>query len=43
MTTYVWRLYRHPKTEAVARVHIMDVGKARLYERWGWIELRGWL
>ena len=39
MRQYVWRMYKHPTTGVIIRVHVSDMGKAAVYERWGWREV----
>jgi len=34
-----WRWYQHPTTLAIVRVHMTDLGKAAVYERWGWLPM----
>ncbi len=36
----IWRHFLSPIwANVVVRVHVSDMGKAAVYERWGWIEV----
>ena len=38
----MWRYYQHRTTLCLVRVHKNDTGKAMVYERWGWHEVKVW-
>ncbi len=35
----IWRHLQHPTTKVIVRVHVSDIGKAAVWERWGWVEV----